>query len=67
MKKFFVFKLWEYNTYCKIKSIHLLNKMFGRVYMNLEHGNYERSLQVSKGIINFNSPRKKIDLYESNE
>ncbi len=62
MKKIFFSKLWEYEAYCKVKIICFLNNMFGRVCMNLEWGSCEKNLQVSKYIISFNSPRKKLIL-----
>jgi hypothetical protein len=45
MKKIVLSKLWEYDTYYKVGSLHLQNKKFGWVYMNQEWGNCERSLQ----------------------
>jgi hypothetical protein len=60
MKKIFFYKLWEHNTYCKVESVCLQNKRFGRVYINQTWGGCERSLQRLKGIINFNSLRNKL-------
>jgi hypothetical protein len=61
--KFFAFsKLWEYGAYCKVKSTCLQDKRSGRAYMNQEWGSHERSFQILKKIINFNSPRKKLIL-----
>ncbi len=59
MKKIIFSKLWEHNTYCKVKSIHFQNK---RVCKNQGRGNHERSFQRLKGIISFNSPRKRLIL-----
>jgi hypothetical protein len=34
MKKIIFSKLKEHNTYYKVKSVHLQDKMFGKVCMN---------------------------------
>jgi hypothetical protein len=62
VKMIFFSNLWKYDAYCKVKSIYLLYKMFGKVCVNLEWGNCEKNLEVSKGIISFNTLRKKLIL-----
>ncbi len=34
MKNIIFLNLWEHNTWYKVKSIHLQNKWFKKVYMN---------------------------------
>ncbi len=62
MKQIVFSKLWEYSTYYKVDCVCFQKKRFGRVYMNQEWGNCERSIQRFKCIINFNSPRNKLIL-----
>jgi hypothetical protein len=63
VKKIVFSKLWEYDTYCKIGSVCLQNKRFGRVCLNKEWGNCEKNLQRLKFIFNFNSLRKRLILF----
>jgi hypothetical protein len=58
MKKIVFSKLWKCGAYGKVKSIHLQDKRFGKVYMNQKWGSCERNLQRLKSIINFNSSKK---------
>jgi hypothetical protein len=46
----------------KSKTSIFEDKRFGRLYMSKKWGSRERSLQRLKGIINFNSPKKKLIL-----
>jgi len=62
MKKIVLFKLWHHNTYCKVRNVCFQDKRFGRVYMNQKWGSHERSFQILKGIISFNSSRKRLIL-----
>jgi hypothetical protein len=55
--------LGEHNTYYKVGSVRFQDKKFGRVCMNKKWGSHERSFQKLKGIINFNSPRKRLILH----
>jgi hypothetical protein len=62
MEKFVFFKLWHHDTYCKVISVCLQNKRFGKVYINQKWGSHQRRLQILKGIISFNSSRKRLIL-----
>ncbi len=48
MKKIVFSKLWKYDAYYKVKNVHLQDKWFGKVCMNQEWGNCERSFQRLK-------------------
>jgi hypothetical protein len=52
--------LYSLSCESKIEKIYFQDKRFGKVYMNQKWGGRERSLQRLKGIINFNSSRKRL-------
>ncbi len=58
MKKIFFFKLWEYNIYYKFSSLHLQNKMFGRVYMNQEWAIMKKTFKDWKAL-SVSTPQEK--------
>jgi hypothetical protein len=63
MKKIIFSKLWEYDIYYKVESVHLQDKRFGRVFVNQKWGSHEIILQRLKNIIDFNSPVKRLILF----
>ncbi len=60
MKKIIFSKLWKYGTYYKVENVCHENKRFGKVYMNRKCSSCEKKIQKLKGVINFNSPRKRF-------
>jgi hypothetical protein len=61
-RRFIFSKLWKYGAYCKVENVHHENKRFGKVCMNREWNSREWSFQKFKGVINFNSLRKRFIL-----
>jgi hypothetical protein len=47
MKKIIVFKLWKHSSKYKIRSIHLGDKWFGRIWMSQEWASREEGFKFN--------------------